>query len=174
MSAQPTLSQSSMDHTPFQTIERPLGVQIDQRLAAIIVLGARPSPRPTKCCNGVVMLKQLGPEIWTSDGPNVEVLGFQYPTRMAIIRLSNGDLFVWSPITFTETLRGAMDSLGRVKHIVAPNSLHYLSIPQWQKAYPDALVHATPQLRKKRKDISIDQDLERIPYSIWASEIDQV
>lgn len=35
------------------------------------------------------MLTPFGGEIWITDGPEVAVVGFRYPTRMAIIRLSN-------------------------------------------------------------------------------------
>jgi len=42
------------------------------------------------------MLKKFDHEIWTADGPEVAVVGFQYPTRMAIIRLSDRALFIWS------------------------------------------------------------------------------
>ena len=120
------------------------------------------------------MLTQLGHEIWITDGAAVEVLGFQYPTRMAIIRLSDGRLFVWSPITFTDTLLDEINTLGTVAYIIAPNSLHHLSILDWQNAYPDALVYAAPKLREKRKDISFDHDLGNTTASGWAGEIDQV
>ena len=41
------------------------------------------------------MLKQFGHEIWIADGPVVTAAaGFHYPTRMAIIRLSDGGLFI--------------------------------------------------------------------------------
>src|SRR5207253_182649 len=48
-----------------------------------------------------------------------------YPTRMAVIRLSGGGLFLWSPIPLTDGLRAEVDALGEVSHIVAPNSLHH-------------------------------------------------
>lgn len=120
------------------------------------------------------MLKQVGPEIWTSNGANVEVMGFHYPTQMVIIRLQSGDLFIGSPIPLTQALRLAVEALGPVRHIVAPNSLHHLSLPEWQAAYPDAKVYAAPRLRQKRKDIQFDADLGAVPPTDWAKEIDQV
>jgi hypothetical protein len=38
------------------------------------------------------MLKEFDQEIWIADGPSVAVAGFNYPTRMAVIRLSNGGI----------------------------------------------------------------------------------
>ena len=70
------------------------------------------------------MLQQFGPEIWIADGPPVSTGGFHYGTRMAIIRLSDGSLFIWSPIQLTDDLRTEVDALGDVRHLTAPNSLH--------------------------------------------------
>jgi len=120
------------------------------------------------------MLTQFGHDIWAADGSEVAVAGFRYPTRMAVIRLSNGSLFVWSPIALTDSLRAKVDALGSVRHLVAPNSLHHLFLAAWKRAYPDARLYAPPGLRKKRKDIVFDADLERGPSPDWVDEIDQV
>ena len=120
------------------------------------------------------MLNQFGDEIWTADGPDVAVVGFHYPTRMAVIRLPDGGLFIWSPISLTDILRAEVDALGQVRHIIAPNSLHHLFLPEWKRAFPGAKVYAPPGLRKKRKDIAFDADLGDAPNPDWAREIDQV
>ena len=112
--------------------------------------------------------------IWVTDGPVADVAGFNYPTRMAIIRLSDSSLFIWSPISLTDKLQAEVFALGKVAHIVAPNSLHHMYIPEWQSAFPDAATYAAPRLRNKRKDIRFDDDLGNIPNASWALEIDQV
>jgi hypothetical protein len=120
------------------------------------------------------MLKEFGHEIWTADGPHVSVIGFHYPTRMAVIRLSDGGVFIWSPIQLTDGLRAEVNAVGQVRHIVARNSLHHLFLSEWKNAYPGAKVHAAPGLRKKRKDIVLDADLGNTPGRDWIGEIDQV
>ena|SRR5215467_15911251 len=120
------------------------------------------------------MLKEFGHEIWTADGPDVAVIGFHYPTRMAVVRLSDGSLFIWSPIRLADSVRAAVDAIGQVRHIIAPNSLHHLFLPEWKRAYPGAKVYAPPGLRKKRKDIIFDADLGRAPSPDWVEDIDQV
>lgn len=120
------------------------------------------------------MLEPFGPEIWIADGPVVAAtLGFRYPTRMAVMRLANGTLFIWSPTELTPALRTAVDSLGEVRHVVAPNTLHHLFASDWQHAYPHARLHAPPELRKKRSDLDFD-DLTDRPVPNWAGAIDQV
>ena len=118
------------------------------------------------------MLKEFGPAIWIADGPEVRVAGFRYPTRMAVIRLADGSLFVWSPIALADELRAAIDALGPVAHIVAPNSLHHLFLAEWKRAYPGARLHAPPGLRRKRADLVFDADLADV--SGWNGEIDRV
>lgn len=121
------------------------------------------------------MLQPFATGIWIADGPEVDaMLGFRYPTRMAVIRLTGGDLFVWSPVALDEALRLTVDALGSVRHIVAPNSLHHLYLADWIAAYPDAAVYAAPGLREKRDDIQFTGELGDQPEPAWAGRIDQV
>src|ERR1700758_22479 len=71
-------------------------------------------------------LQPFGPEIWIADAPVASFYGFPYSTRMAVIRLSDGILFVWSPVALSTELRAAVDALGPVRHLVSPNALHHL------------------------------------------------
>lgn len=120
------------------------------------------------------MLQPFGEDIWLADGPLAGVAGFHYPTRMAVIRLQGGGLFIWSPVPLTPDLRAAIDALGEVRFLVAPNSLHHLSLGDWKAAYPAARLYAPPGLRQKRRDLAFDADLTDIPPPEWAGQIDQV
>ena len=119
------------------------------------------------------MLLRFDEEIWIADGPIARVAGFRYPTRMIIIRLTSGALFIWSPIALSDALRAAVDRLGPVAHIVAPNALHHRSVGAWRAAYPDAICHAAPGLRARQQDL-FDCDLDDRPAADWSGEIDQV
>ena len=44
--------------------------------------------------------------------------------RGAVIKLSDGSLWVHSPVNLDPELKSAMDALGPVKHIVTPNFEH--------------------------------------------------
>lgn len=124
--------------------------------------------------NWPVMLQPFGEEIWLAEGPTTVVAGFRYPTRMAIIRLASGGLFVWSPIPLSEELRTAVDALGDVRYLIAPNSLHHLFLGEWRRAYPAARLYAAPGLRRRRKDLQFHGDLDDAPPDEWSEEIDQV
>ena len=122
------------------------------------------------------MLKEFGPDIWIADGPVVTAAaGFHYPTRMAVIRLTNGDLVLWSPVELTSDLRFEIEALGTVRHLVPPNALHHTWLAKWHEAFPEAKIYAPPGLREKRSDIAFDEDLRRdTPISAWTGEIDVV
>lgn len=119
-------------------------------------------------------LLQLGPEIWMADGPVASFHGFPYPTRMAVIRLSDGGLFIWSPVALSDSLRGSIDSLGPVRHLISPNALHHLFLAKWQSAYPAARLYASPRLLRKRQDLAFAGVLGDAPEPAWAADIDQV
>ncbi|MGO9770829.1 MAG: DUF4336 domain-containing protein [Roseiarcus sp.] len=121
------------------------------------------------------ILREFGPGIWISEGPVVPFLpGFPYPTRMAAIRLSDGGVFVWSPVALSPALRREVDTLGPIRCLVSPNLLHHLFLGEWKAAYPDARVFASPGLRRRRKDLAFDADLGDAPDPVWAADIDQV
>jgi hypothetical protein len=120
------------------------------------------------------LLQPFGPEMWLADGPEAEVIGFRYPTRMAVIRLAGGGLFIWSPIALSEALRRQLEDLGQVRYLVAPNSLHHLFLGEWREAYPLARLYAAPGLRLRRKDLDFDAELGDAPPPEWAGDLDQV
>ncbi len=119
-------------------------------------------------------LHEFGPALWVGEGPVVSFYGFPYPTRMAVILLADGSLFVWSPIALTPALKCEVDGLGPVRCLVSPNRLHHLFLGAWQSAYPQARLYASPGLRKKRKDLSFAAELGDAPELEWAADIDQV
>lgn len=118
-------------------------------------------------------LAPFGAEIWLADGPQADVAGFRYPTRMAVMRLGGG-LLVWSPVALTEALRRDLAELGEVRWLVAPNSLHHLFLQDWRDAYPNARLHAAPGLASRRPDLAIDAELGDAPPGEWADEVDVV
>jgi len=119
-------------------------------------------------------LLPFGPEIWIAEGPVASFYGFPYPTRMAVIRLSDQSLFVWSPVALSDSLRVSIDALGPIRHLVSPNALHHLFLAEWKSAYPAARLYASPRLRRKRKDLTFDAELGDAPEPEWATDIDQV
>ena len=95
-------------------------------------------------------LSTLHNDIWVIDGPDIDAMGgFHFPTRMVIIRLPNGDLWIWSPVAFSPELAATVATLGTVAHLICPNHLHHMAITDWAQAFPDATIWVEPRLYKK-------------------------
>ena len=120
------------------------------------------------------LLKPFGPNIWTVDGPTVTVIGFHYPTRMAIIRLADGALFIWSPVAHTEDLGRELSAIGIVRFIIAPNTLHDLFLSQWQRVYPEAKLHVPSDLSQRHNGLTVHADLQDAAPNEWAGQVEQV
>lgn len=119
-------------------------------------------------------LASFGPDIWIAEGPVVSFYGFPYPTRMVVIRLGDGSLFIWSPIALTTELKAEVKALGAVAHLVSPNKIHHLFLKDWKDAYPDARTYALDELKKRKPALPIDAILEETPDRAWTNDIDQV
>ena len=111
--------------------------------------------------------KPFAPRIGIVDGPfeYVSVLGMKLPwpftTRMTVVQLVNGDLFLHSPIAFDTALARRLQSFGRIRHLISPNRGHYAHIGEWAKAFPDAITWASPRVRERAHSQHIDVHFER-------------
>ena len=119
------------------------------------------------------MLHEFAPSLYSADGPTVPFFGFPYPTRMAVARLQDGSVWVWSPVALTEALAGAVEAIGPVRYIVSPNKLHYLFLHEWAVRWPDARLYAPPGLARKRPELRFYAELGDEPCPSWAADIDQ-
>src|SRR5215470_9564532 len=78
-------------------------------------------------------------------------------STMTVLRLSDADLLVHSPIELDAERRAQVEALGRVTHLYAPNLFHHLHLGEWIAAFPSARVHAPKDLEKKRPDLRRDR-----------------
>ncbi len=120
------------------------------------------------------MLKQFGPSLYVADGPVVSFYGFPYPTRMVVVQLSDGKLWVWSPVALSVELTDAVEAIGTVHYIVSPNKIHHLYLSQWSEHWPYARVYAPPGLVGRKPELHFDAVLGDMPEPQWATDIDQV
>src|SRR5215468_6601270 len=88
--------------------------------------------------------KPVASDIGIVDGPfeYLTMAGVRLPlpftTRMTVVRLGNGDLFIHSPIAFEAALADSLRAMGTLRHLVSPNQFHYAHIGEWWRAFPDA------------------------------------
>src|SRR5712675_1279160 len=61
--------------------------------------------------------------IWVDTAP-VRFLGMQLTTTMTVLRLGDGNLLLYSPVALTQARQSAIEALGPVAHLYAPNLFH--------------------------------------------------
>ncbi len=121
-------------------------------------------------------LKPVADNIWIVDSEQIKLMGVPFSTRMTVVRLENGDLFIHSPTPLTTMLKREIDVLGPVRHLVSPNFIHYWWIGAWHRHYPAAIRWASPKVRPRaaKHDIEFDRDLGESAEPAWQDEIDQL
>ena len=120
------------------------------------------------------MLEEFGPSLYAAEGPTVSFYGFPYPTRMAVVRLSDGGVWVWSPVALTGELASSVEAIGPVRHIVSPNKIHHLFLREWADRWPNARLYTPPGLARKKPEVHFDAELRDEPDPAWEADIDQV
>ena len=123
--------------------------------------------------------KAIGEGVWIVDATPIRAMNVMVvPLRMTIFKLGNGDLLIYSPTHFRETLRAAIETLGPIRHLVAPSTGHWMFIKDWQEKCPEAKTWAVPELasRKAVRDAGLRFDalLGPQPPEEWAGEIEHV
>ena len=122
-------------------------------------------------------LKPVAPDIWIADGGWIRFYGLPFPTRMTVVRLACGGIWVHSPIADTEGLSDAVEALGTVRHLIAPNWIHYAWMPGWQARFPDALTWGSPGVVARAASrgvrLHLDHELGDTAPEDWAGQIDQ-
>jgi hypothetical protein len=108
------------------------------------------------------------------DSEPVRIVGMPLSSNMTVLDLGAEGLLVHSPVPLTEARRAAVDAVGEVTHLYAPNTWHHLWIGDWSKAYPRAKVHAPSALSKKRPELRIDRLHDEAPEAAFADRLDEI
>jgi hypothetical protein len=86
-------------------------------------------------------LMPIAEDLWVVSRP-LRFLGlFPIGCRMTIVRLSDGTLWLCSPVAIDDELAATLDSLGPVAHLVGPNRFHHLQLGPARTRYPNASLH---------------------------------
>jgi hypothetical protein len=117
------------------------------------------------------MLNELADGVWVAWAPQ-SFYGLQFGARMTVVRLGDGTLWLHSPIAIDESLRGEIDALGPVGHIVAPSLFHHVHAGSAADLYPDAKLHLAPGLDKKRPDLKAGALLSAESEPTWRGELE--
>lgn len=103
-------------------------------------------------------MHQHSPTLWTLRSETWMGPGVCFPNTMTVLRRSDGGLVLHSPIALDETQAQAIDALGPVTDIIAPNLMHHLHAQATKERYPQATLWGPPGLAEK-EGLSLDRTL---------------
>jgi hypothetical protein len=127
-------------------------------------------------------LKPLAEGIGIVDGPLVymtypglKFLKIPFPTRMTVVKLATGELWLHSPIAYDAKLAEALSAMGPIRHLVSPNKIHYAHIKAWKDAIPDAVAWASPGVRERARSqgiqVRFDKNLGKEAPDAWRGDL---
>ena len=128
--------------------------------------------------SSVAGLARVTDQIWIVDDKPINAAGLELPIRMVVVRLSNGDLVLHSPVRYSSELRHQLERLGKIKYLLAPNIAHWMFLPDWQRELPQAKTFAARGLSARRQvraaGIRIDRELGDVTPEEWAADLEVV
>jgi hypothetical protein len=116
---------------------------------------------------------RVAEDVWTT-ARTQRFWGVETGTRMNIVRLQDGGLFVHCPVALDEETRIAVDTLGPVRAVAASSLFHHLYVKQWMDAYPEATFCACPGLERKRSDLTWGHVMGDQAHPLWSADLEQV
>ena len=119
------------------------------------------------------LLEPLAPNLWHTTH-HFKTNGLAVSSRMTVVRLPGGRLWLHSPVPIGPALQAELRALGEVAYIVAPSKTHHLFAGDCAALFPQAQLFGAPGLRKKRPDLSTLQDLPAPGTGPWCPELDHL
>lgn len=119
-------------------------------------------------------LERVADGVWTATRPLRPLPLLDIGTRMTVLRLPDGGLLLHSPVEADAPTRAAVDALGPVRFVCAPNCVHHFFAGGWKAAYPASRLLGAPGLAAKRRDLPFDGELGDAPDAAWGEAVDTI
>ena len=121
-------------------------------------------------------LHEFANNIWLADGPVVRDMGAYFTTRMTIVKLSNGSIWISSPVPVSFTTLDEISELGDVRYLVAATPRHIWRLDLWHTLFPEAELWASrPTLfTLKKGHLPISGYLNDTPVYAWRDDFEQL
>ncbi len=119
-------------------------------------------------------LQAFGENVFVVAGPPVRVLGITLTTRMIIVKLVDGSLWVNSPVSVSFDMLDRIKALGPVRYLIAPTRTHVWRLNEWHALFPDAELWGPSQIPDKFKRLPFAGILGEVPPHNWADDFDQL
>lgn len=150
---------------------------------------SRDSNTSRPASDGASVLQCVNVDIWTAEGPTVRAFFVPLPTRMIIVKLGDGALWINSPVAVSRETLEEIVELGPVRYLVAPTTLHLWRLAQWHTLFPQAQLWGPPKMPRGfasaafARIAQIPRGLARVasagylqdtPPAAWAGDVEQL
>ncbi len=121
-------------------------------------------------------LQEFAKNLWIVDGPDVRDMGILFTTRMTIVKLSSGSIWVDSPVSVPVDTLKHITGLGPIQYLVADTPRHVWRLEGWHKLFPDAQLWAPKPspFTLKKGNLPFTGILGDVPPQGWADDFDQL
>ena len=121
-------------------------------------------------------LRPFGENIWTAEGPMVRDMRAWFTTRMTVVKLSNGSIWIESPVPVSDDILEEISELGPVKYLVAATMRHVWRLDNARTQFPDAQLWVCRRTRMtlQHGELPITGILTDTPPPDWANDFEQL
>lgn len=121
-------------------------------------------------------LRAFAHHIWIIDGPPVRDFGLLFTTRMTVVKLADGSVWIESPVSVPFETLNRITEVGPVRYLVAATPRHVWRLAAWHALFPDAQVWAPrPTLLTLQKGpLTLTGTLTDTEPRAWSYDFDQL
>jgi hypothetical protein len=119
-------------------------------------------------------LQEFASNLWIIEGPPVRFIGIPIPTRMIVVKLANGSLWVNSPVSVPSDMLDRITALGPVRYLVAPTKLHVWRLEEWHTLFPEAELWMPFPIPNEFEHFPSASILGDTPPQGWKDDLDQL
>jgi hypothetical protein len=121
-------------------------------------------------------LQEFADHVWLVDGPIVRDMGTFFTTRMTIVKLADGSLWIESPVPVSFATLNEISELGQVRYLLAATPRHAWRLNAWHTLFPEAQLWASrPTLfTLKKGNLPLSGYLGDTPLDAWMADFEQL
>jgi hypothetical protein len=121
-------------------------------------------------------LRSFGENIWIAEGPLVRDMRAWFTTRMTIVKLNNGSVWIESPVPASPETLQSITELGPVKYLVAATMRHVWRLENARTQFPETQlwVCRRTRLTLQHGELPISGILTDTPPPDWADDFEQL
>lgn len=115
-------------------------------------------------------LRRLGEGVFHLEGEVSLGFGVTLPNRTTALRLDDGSVVLWSPMSLSDDAAEALAAIGPVRFLVGPSAWHHMFLAAAKGRYEGAALVGTAGLVDKRADLAFEHVLTT-DAAPWGGEL---